>query len=30
MKAAIDPNGRLTIDHASVEQRVKMLPVIAN
>ena len=30
MKAAIDSNGRLTIDHASVEQRVKMLPVIAN
>ena len=30
MKAAIDSNGRLTIDHANVEQRVKMLPVIAN
>ena len=30
MKAAIDSNGRLTIDHASIEQRVKMLPVIAN
>ena len=30
MKAAIDPNGRLTIDHVNVEQRVKMLPVIAN
>ena len=30
MKATIDPNGRLTIDHVIVEQRVKMLPVIAN
>jgi hypothetical protein len=30
MKAAIDPKGRLTIDHVNVEQRVKMLPVIAN
>jgi hypothetical protein len=30
MKAAIDPNGRLTIDHISVEQCVKVLPVIAN
>ncbi len=30
MKAAIDPNGRLTIDNADVEQRVKMRPVIAN
>jgi hypothetical protein len=30
MKAAIDPNGRLTVDNADVEQRVKMLPVIAN
>jgi hypothetical protein len=30
MKAAIDPKGRLTIDHVDVEQRVKILPVIAN
>jgi hypothetical protein len=30
MNASIDPKGRLTIDHANVEQRVKMLPVIAN
>ena len=30
MKAAIDPNGRLTIDHVSVEQCVKVLPMIAN
>ena len=30
MKAAIDAKGRLTIEHADVEQRVKMLPVIAN
>ena len=30
MKAAIDPKGRLTIDHVDVEQRVKMLPVSAN
>jgi hypothetical protein len=29
MKAAID-KGRLTIEHADVEQRVKVLPVIAN
>jgi len=28
MKAAIDPRGRLTLDH--VEQRVKILPGIAN
>ena len=30
MKASIDPKGRLTIEHADVAQRVKMLPVIAN
>src|SRR6185436_20395197 len=30
MKAAIEANGRLTIDHVNVEQRVKLLPVIAN
>jgi hypothetical protein len=30
MKAAIDPNGRLTIDNADVEHRVRTLPVIAN
>jgi len=30
MKAAIDPKGRLTIDHVTVDQRVKLLPVIAN
>jgi hypothetical protein len=30
MKAAIDPKGRLTIEHVDVEQRVKVLPVIAN
>ena len=30
MKTAIDPKGRLTIEHADVEQRVKLLPVIAN
>jgi hypothetical protein len=30
MKAAIDPKGRLTIDHVDVEQRVKVLPGIAN
>ena len=30
MKAAIDPKGRLTIEHADVEQRVKLLPVIAH
>ena len=30
MKAAIGPKGRLTIDHVNVDQRVKLLPVIAN
>jgi hypothetical protein len=30
MKAAIDPKGRLTIEQVDVEQRVKVLPVIAN
>ena len=30
MKAAIDPKGRLTIEHAASDQRVKALPVIAN
>jgi hypothetical protein len=30
MKAAIDPKGRLTLDHFSPEQRVKLLPGIAN
>ena len=30
MRAAIDPKGRLTIEHADPEQRVKLLPVIAN
>ena len=30
MKAAIDPKGRLTIDHVDVEQRVRIVPVIAN
>jgi len=30
MKAALDSDGRLTIEHGSVEQRVKLLPVIAN
>ena len=30
MKAAIDPKGRLTIDHVNVDQHVKLLPVIAN
>ncbi|HET9583652.1 MAG TPA: hypothetical protein VFP38_06330 [Bradyrhizobium sp.] len=30
MKAAIDPKGRLTVDHVDVEQRVKVLPGIAN
>jgi hypothetical protein len=30
MKTAIDPKGRLTIEHADTEQRVKVLPVIAN
>jgi hypothetical protein len=30
MKAATDAHGRLTVEHTNVEQRVKMLPVIAN
>lgn len=30
MKAAIDPKGRFSLDHASVEQRVKALPGIVN
>jgi hypothetical protein len=30
MKAAIDPKGRLTIEQVNAEQRVKLLPVIAN
>jgi hypothetical protein len=30
MKAAIDPKGRLTLDHVNVEQRLKVLPGIAN
>lgn len=30
MKAATDVQGRLTVEHANVEQRVKLLPVIAN
>ena len=30
MKAAIDLRGRLTLDHVNVEQRVKVLPGIAN
>mgnify|MGYP001796273548 CR=1 FL=1 len=30
MKAAIDLKGRLTLDHVNVEQRVKILPVIAS
>lgn len=30
MKVAIDANGRLTIDHANAEQRIRALPVIAN
>lgn len=30
MKVSIDSNGRLMIEHSNVEQRVKMLPVIAN
>ena len=30
MKAAIDLKGRLTVDHVDVEQRVKVLPGIAN
>lgn len=30
MKAAIDPQGRLTVEHADDGQRVKVLPGIAN
>jgi hypothetical protein len=30
MKAAIDPQGRLTVEHEDDEQRVKVLPGIAN
>ena len=30
MKAGIDPKGRLTIEHVTDEQRVKLLPGIAN
>ena len=30
MKAAIDPKGRLTLDHANVEPRLRALPVIVN
>jgi hypothetical protein len=30
MKAAIDPNGRLTLEHVSAEPRIKLLPVIAS
>src|SRR3954469_20234514 len=30
MKAALGSDGRLTIKHGSVEQRVKLRPVIAN
>ena len=30
MKAVIDPRGRLTLDHVNVEQRIKILPGIAN
>ena len=30
MKAAIDVKGRLTLEHATAEPRVKLLPVIAN
>lgn len=30
MKAEIDPKGRLTIEHVRDEQRVKLLPGIAN
>jgi hypothetical protein len=30
MKAAIDHKGRLTLDHVNVEQRMKVLPGIAN
>ena len=29
MEASIDPKGRLTIEQVGVEQRVKMLPMIA-
>jgi hypothetical protein len=29
MEASIDPKGRLTIEQVGVEQRVKMLPLIA-
>ncbi|WP_156434102.1 hypothetical protein [Bradyrhizobium retamae] len=30
MKAAIDPKGRLTIEHVTEEKRIKLLPRIAN
>lgn len=30
MKAGLDSDGRLTIEHGSVEQRVKLRPVSAN
>lgn len=30
VKAAIDPKGRLILDHVNVEQRVKLVPGIAN
>jgi hypothetical protein len=30
MKAVIDPKGRLTLEHVNTEQRVKVLPGIAN
>ena len=30
MEAAIDAKGRLTIEHANAEERVRTLPVIAN
>ena len=30
MKAAVDLRGRLTLEHANVEQRVQVLPGIAN
>ena len=29
MEASIDPKGRLTIEQANVEQRIRMLPMIA-
>ena len=29
MEASIDPKGRLTIEQVNVEQRIKMLPIIA-